>query len=73
MNEDWKGDRAEAAMRQNEADNMKKAKAEFKLKKENDPRNIEFYQKGFPELTPEKQEELRLNWVNTNTKNNEHN
>lgn len=68
MAEEWKNDRAEASMREQEAKNMAKAAAEFKLRKENDPRQIEYYQKAFPELTPEKQEELRVNWVKNNVK-----
>ena len=36
----------------------------IKLTNETDPRCIEFYQKGFPDLSSDKQETLRTNWIN---------
>lgn len=33
------------------------------LKKENDPRCIEFYQKAFPNVSDYNQNEIRLNWI----------
>jgi hypothetical protein len=60
MSDDWKNDRAEASMREEEVKNMAKAKEKFKLTNENDPRKIEYYQKAFPELTVEEQEALRI-------------
>ncbi len=65
MSEDWKNDRAEAAMREFDKQNMVKA---LKLKKETDPREIEYYQKAFPDLTSEEQEQLRVNWIKNNIK-----
>lgn len=38
------------------------------LKPENDPRNIEYYNKAFPSLTPEDREKMRVNWINRNIK-----
>ena len=34
------------------------------LTKTNDPRNIEFYEKCFPGLSPIEQEKLRARWIN---------
>jgi flagellar assembly factor FliW len=38
----------------------------FELTKENDPRCAEYYAKAFPNLTKEKQDELRIIWVYNN-------
>lgn len=38
----------------------------FILTPVNDPRCIEFYEKAFPELTPQERESLRSNWVAKN-------
>jgi len=44
----------------------------FILTKETDPRCIEFYKKGFPNLSDSQQESLRSKWVkNTLKKKNE--
>lgn len=66
--EDWKNDRAEASMREEEAKNMAKSAAKLKLK-EKDPKDIAYYKKEFPNLTSEEQEEMRVDWINNNPDN----
>lgn len=40
----------------------------FKLTKETDPRCAEYYDKAFPNLTKEKRDNLRSNWIENNVK-----
>lgn len=63
MSDDWKNDRAEGSIHEYEAKKMAESAAKYKLQLENDKTNIAFYNKNFPDLTPEKRENLRVLWI----------